>query len=95
MSDKSQADTDRKDIEDVLGVGEKGRSGLFGRAKWLLLLVLVLAAGGAAYYLFGSGNSTSNVQYRTDEARVGDITVIVTATGTVEPTNKVDTSFLS
>jgi len=92
MSDKSQADTDRKDIEDVLGVGEKGRSGLFGRAKWPILLVLVLAAGGAAYYLFGPGNSTSNVQYRTDEARVGDITVIVTATGTVEPTNKVDIS---
>jgi HlyD family secretion protein len=90
MYGKSDDPAMQDDIEAVLGTD--GNSGILRRGKWPILLVLAIAAGAAAYYLLGSGASNGNVQYRTDAASLGDITVIVTATGTVEPTNQVEIS---
>ncbi len=91
MYGKSEDPTIPEDIEAVLGAAG-GNSGLWRHGKWPILLVLAITAGAVGYYLFGFDGSTGNVQYRTDTARLGDITVIVTATGTVEPTNQVDIS---
>jgi len=90
MYGKSEDTTMQDDIEAVLGSG-RGESSIL-RRKWPIVLVLALAAGAAAYYLLGFGASTGSVEYRMDAASLGDITVIVTATGTVEPTNQVDIS---
>ena len=82
----------RDDIEAVLGIDGNGAAGMLRRGKWPIFLLLVLLAAAAAYYLFGMGGSSGGVQYRTDPVSLGDIKVIVTATGSVEPTNKVDIS---
>jgi len=39
---------------------------------------------------WGSGNSADKLQYKTQSVQRGDLTVVVTATGTLQPTNQVD-----
>jgi HlyD family secretion protein len=60
---------------------------------WLLLLG-GLAAGGYFYFERQQNGSqrpaTPQVEYKTEKARIGDLTVTVTATGTLQPTNQVD-----
>ena len=65
------------------------------RRRWLFwgLLVLAAAAGGFWYWQ-GQDASATTVRYTTSEAAKGDITVIVTAIGTVEPTLQVDVGSL-
>lgn len=89
---KSQQSSAELRVDEVLGVNGSGASGVLGRAKWPVLLAFGLLCAGAAYYFLGAAAPTGNVQYRTDQARIADITVTVTATGTVEPTNQVDIS---
>lgn len=66
------------------------------RRRWGLwlsggLLVLALGAGAAWYFLSGA-TSTGQVAYVTSAVERGDLTVTVTATGTVQPTTRVDVS---
>ena len=75
----------------MLGTPGRPTSGRLARLKWPAMALVVLA-GAAAYVHFGSGGKSSDVHYRGDAASRGDITVIVAATGTVEPTNKVEIS---
>lgn len=79
------------DIQAVLGLDATPAS------RWTRYRKPLLTAAGltalallAAYWLFG-GN-TSGVTYVTEPVTRGDLTVIVTATGSVQPTNKVDVS---
>jgi HlyD family secretion protein len=51
----------------------------------LLLIVLVLAG----YYIF-LGNKAKKYEFRFDKASTGDLTVYVTATGTINPVTSVD-----
>jgi HlyD family secretion protein len=74
------------DIRAVLGVRRRRRS-----FRWLWLLLAALALGGG-YYAFAHRNGTSGPLYVTEPAVKGDLTVTVTATGTVYPTNQVDVS---
>lgn len=80
-----------RDVETVLGIGARRRSAA-SRILRLLLLLLGTAAilGGAAYWLLGSAQPA--VRYVSEPAALGTLTVIVTATGSVQPTNKVDIS---
>ncbi|TNF64630.1 MAG: efflux RND transporter periplasmic adaptor subunit [Rhodobacteraceae bacterium] len=70
--------------------------GLDGAARprrswaWLLGLGLLLTLGIA--YVIGGPATRGAAHYLTDEARSGSLTVTVTATGTVEPTNLVEIS---
>lgn len=79
----------RPDIHAVLGTGARP-----GRARrWTLALgvVAVLAvAGVAAVWSLGSGGNT--VRYVTEPVTRGTLVVLVTATGSVQPTKKVDVS---
>ena len=79
----------RPDIHAVLGTGARP-----GRARlWSLTLgvVAVLAvAGVAAVWSLGSGGNT--VRYVTEPVTRGTLVVLVTATGSVQPTKKVDVS---
>ena len=53
---------------------------------WPLLLFVIIFA----VYRWGPAENGSAIEYKTVEARRGDITVTVTATGNLEPTNQVD-----
>ena len=76
------------DIASVLKGGRPRRR--IGRiALWAL--VAVVAAGGVWYWL-AAGSASSKVSYTTQVIERGDLTVTVTATGTVEPTNEVELS---
>jgi len=52
--------------------------------------VLVVAI--AAYALWNVGGPANGVRYVAEKAAIADLTVVVTATGSVQPTNKVDVS---
>ncbi|MGO7833503.1 efflux RND transporter periplasmic adaptor subunit [Rhizobium johnstonii] len=69
-----------------------GRQGK--RSRWrgrlLILLILIVAAAVAAYFYMGRGQG--EVSYATQPAKRGDLTVLVTATGSVQPTEQVDIS---
>lgn len=56
------------------------------------MLVVVLAAVGAYLVAFPGGDTDRQVKYVTENLERGPLTQTVTATGTVEPTNKVEIS---
>ena len=60
-----------------------------GLKRWLIVTLLVAAAVTTVVIWKRMENSNS-VQYKTQEVVRGNLTVIVTATGTLQPTNKVD-----
>lgn len=62
-----------------------------GRLRhWSIGLALVAGLALWGYWLWGT-DGTATV-YLTEPARLGDLTVVVTATGSIEPTNKVEIS---
>ena len=78
-------------IETALGLdgGTKGRR---RRRAWLYALAaVVLVGGGLAFYQWYAG-STPRVEYTTAPATVADLTVEVSATGTLQPLTQVDIS---
>lgn len=79
------------EIADILAREKtSGRNRLWRRLVLLCLLVVVIAAGGFWYWTTQS--ASSQVRYTTEPVTRGDVTVTVTATGTVQPTNQVDIS---
>ena len=72
----------------VLAGGRK--SGLRRRLVAIVAVVVVALAGLGAWLMSGSGGPS--VVYTTQPVTQGDLTVTVTATGTVEPTNQVTIS---
>ncbi|HTO54105.1 MAG TPA: efflux RND transporter periplasmic adaptor subunit [Myxococcota bacterium] len=89
MSDETQSAPDASQIERTLGLGESlaarvsRRSLTWGGLGALALVAILVMA------LRGGGDG---VRYTTESARRGDLTVTVTATGTLQPTNQVDVS---
>jgi len=77
----------RENIHELLNVGHHtpGRQ----RLRWLgTALVVLLLAGGALLLLLPGEESA--LRYETAGVQRGDLTVTVTATGTLEPVNQVD-----
>ncbi len=62
-----------------------------GRRLFWPILLLLLAGGGAGAYSY-LGSSAPRFDYTTQPAKTGDLAVIVTATGSVQPTDQVDIS---
>ncbi len=60
------------------------------RKRVIVLLIAAVAAAGAVWFARDSGNGGGDVRYTTQEARPGNLTVTVTASGSVQPTNQVD-----
>jgi HlyD family secretion protein len=59
------------------------------RLVWLMGGVVVVTAGAAGYWHFAAAWSDGNDLYRLAPVRRGDITVVVNATGTVQPVQSV------
>jgi len=81
-----------EDIEALLGLEAASRSRLRRWAKpaSVALAAVALGAGAVAWYL--SGTTVGATRYVTQPAARGDLTVVVTATGSVQPITKVDVS---
>jgi HlyD family secretion protein len=82
---------ERFDVERVLRQGTAAT----WNARWSrisLLAVLAAVAIAGAAWLLRSGSSSSATSYITDPVTRGSLSVIVTATGSVQPTNEVDVS---
>lgn len=78
---------DKMDIDAIAAQRASGRSPV----TWLVLIVMMAAAGIAGWW-FLSRTDDKAVAYRTIPAATESLTVTVTATGTVEPTNLVEIS---
>ncbi|HXG52808.1 MAG TPA: efflux RND transporter periplasmic adaptor subunit [candidate division Zixibacteria bacterium] len=76
-----------REIEEVLRLDEAPRRRRYAKAAAVLLLVLAGVVAAARY--FADRRSTA-VRYRTAPVVRGDLTVVVTATGTVQPVNQVE-----
>jgi HlyD family secretion protein len=79
------------DIDEVLGIGKSPRSIWLRWPAVLWLGVAIVLLGAAVAYWVGQGGVPA-LRYVTEPATRGDLTVTVTATGTVEPTNVVEIS---
>lgn len=77
-----------QDIAQVLGVGQAAGGRRWRVLLWIVGAILLAMAGTAAFLLLPRGEAT--VRFKTAEARRGDLTVKVTATGVLEPVNQVE-----
>ncbi|MGZ8530795.1 MAG: efflux RND transporter periplasmic adaptor subunit [Candidatus Binatia bacterium] len=76
-----------EDIRKVLGLGEAPQGRRHARVA-VIALALLLMVGLAIWY--STARNGAAVRYRTAKVTRGDLTVSVTATGTVQPVNQVD-----
>lgn len=77
-----------KDINHVLELNNKyGRK---GRLKRWILLIIVLVLAVIAISAFKKKDGQNIPNYETQQAKQGNLTIIVTATGTLQPTNEVE-----
>lgn len=82
---------ERLDIEAILSAGRKPTLELLRRSRFLL------AAGaatllGLVYIAWSLSGSQASIRYVTEAATRGPLTVVVTATGSIQPTNQVEVS---
>ena len=82
---------DAREIEDILGLGRGARvkRGL-RRGLWLALVGLLIAGG--YWWYQNSQNAANMITYETAQPTRGNLTVSVTATGTIQPTTQTDVS---
>jgi HlyD family secretion protein len=77
------------DINQIIGIDRL--SGRRGRLKRRLIPVILVAAIVVVAVVMRTKTGKSNsIQFKTEQVRRGDITVLVTATGTIQPTNEVE-----
>ncbi len=81
-----------QDINALLGLDAAPRSRLKRWAKPALAALAAGALGVAALAWFFAAGTAGATRYVTQAAARGDLTVVVTATGSVQPTTKVDVS---
>lgn len=77
----------KPDIAETLEMSQSHM--LARRLKKFLIIVLVAILAVAAVIIWKKAGKTTATQYRTEQVQRGELTVIVTATGTLQPTNKV------
>jgi HlyD family secretion protein len=58
--------------------------------RWLIISALLVAVIVIAWVIWAKRENSNSVQYKTEQVRSGNLTVVVTATGTLQSTNKVD-----
>jgi HlyD family secretion protein len=86
-SPMSVSEDNPRDISEVLGLDEAPRGRRRVRFAVAALALLVIAA---AVFWYATKRNGAAVQYKTAAVTRGDLTVVVTATGTVQAVNQVD-----
>jgi HlyD family secretion protein len=81
--------TTENDLHETLEIGS-GRRKWKKRALWIAPIVVLALLAGLLTIRQKSVSARATQQFRTEEARTGDLTVIVTATGQLKPTRTVD-----
>jgi HlyD family secretion protein len=82
---------DQHEIESILGLGRGARAKRgFRRLLWLAIAVAIVFAG--AWWYQSSQNAANAVSYETVKPTRSNLTVSVTATGTIQPTTQTDIS---
>ena len=82
---------DKQEIEKVLGLGPQAQAKRWAK-RGIWLAVLALAIIGSYLWYQNSQTSANAVTYETSPAKRADLTVTVTATGTIQPTTQIDVS---
>ena len=79
---------DSHEIEKVLGLGPQAQAKRWAkRGIWLAVLALAIIG---SYLWYQNSQTTANaVTYETSPAKRADLTVTVTATGTIQPTTQI------
>lgn len=80
------------DIETIIGLNQSGTSTIWQSWRWKILTGVFITIALGLYVLMNPGGSGNTVQYITEPVSRSDLTVMVTATGSVQPTNEVDIS---
>ena len=75
------------DMAARLGLNDDHKS-LLDRYKWIIAGAIVVVA--VAFMVFRPGANTTELNFRTATVERGDLTVTITATGTIQPLNQVD-----
>ncbi len=90
-ADRAPAPKRQIGIEEILGASNASSAGLLQHraVRWSLIAFAVLVLGAIAWSMTGSKATT---RYVTEPVARGNLVVLVTATGSVQPTNKVDVS---
>ncbi len=75
------------DIEQIINNKQSSTS-----KRWFkrLIIVLILLAIVTAVAFNKKGSASSDMQFKTEKINKGDLTILVTATGSLEPTNEVE-----
>jgi HlyD family secretion protein len=81
------------DTISVEAITRRGKRARWG-GWWIWALLALVLAAGVYGYRASRGTGTTAMHYTTTEARTGDITVTVTAVGTVQPIQQVDVGSL-
>lgn len=79
-------------IEASLGLDRKGRTGVRRRRIWLYLLLAFMVIGAAIFAYSRLTAAPVRIEYATQPAALADLTVEISATGTLQPLNQVDIS---
>jgi HlyD family secretion protein len=88
---KADRSSETGDIQALLGVGKRRRFGRFGWRPFLWLAAAATLAVGA-YAYWSLSNSRAAVTYVTEPVTRGNLTVLVTATGSAQPITQVNIS---
>lgn len=80
--------TENSDVQAVLN----SSSGGWRPSRTVIIIAAIILAVGALWYWWASSGTSTSTEYATEVLDRGDITVLVTATGSVEPTNQVEIS---
>ena len=80
-----------RDIEAILGVGEHTHAGLFRRRNLIWAAVAVIAGIGL-YAAWSMSGGQPGMSYATEPVTRGNLTVVVTATGSAQPITQVNIS---
>lgn len=78
----------REDVERTLGLGRHGPL----VPKWVTMTAVLAVIGAVSWFAVWRPDAGADVAYRTETAVRGDLSVTVSATGTIEPTNLVEVS---
>jgi HlyD family secretion protein len=88
VSAAAKADAPAPDLAAVLKSASPGRR----RGRWIAAALIAVAAVAGGLYAYSSRTAETKLVYTTAPVTRGDLTVTVTATGTVQPTNQIDIS---